>query len=79
MTPVTCTLCKYYSPDFTNQQGAGICRRHPPVPYLTPQGIVTVWPSVRKTDWCADGESGTSHDSLAVGEQIIAKGNGNIH
>ncbi|MGA2504222.1 MAG: hypothetical protein ABSG01_09050 [Anaerolineales bacterium] len=80
MTPASCTMCIYYSPDLKSADGSGICRRHPPTPYLLQIGPVAVWPTVRPMDWCADGEQGMSHDSLAAGKALIKKGDkGNGH
>lgn len=80
LVPASCNLCSYYSPDLTNPQGLGICRRKPPIVYLTTQGPVTVWPSVRPMDWCGEGNPGVSHDSRKAGEMILKdKGNGNKH
>lgn len=76
MIPASCTMCRYYSPNLTNRNENGICRRHPPQPFPMAQGALTVWPSVRPQDWCAEGESGMSHDSVAAGKMLLDKKNG---
>jgi hypothetical protein len=75
MIPISCTLCRWYSPNLTNRDGQGVCRRHPPAAYPMAQGGITIWPSVRPQDWCGEGESGISHDSVAAGKTILDKGN----
>ena len=79
MTPVSCTMCIYYSPNLSSPDGQGVCRRHPPTAYLIAQGTVSVWPTVRPSDWCADGEQGVSHDSVQAGKDLMKKGKGNGH
>ena len=81
MTPASCTMCVFYTPDLKSPEGLGVCRRHPPTIHLIPQGPLTIWPSVRHLDWCADGEQGVSHDSLQAGKELIKgdKGNGHHH
>lgn len=79
MIPTSCTMCTYYTPNLQDKNGHGICRRHPPTATLVPQGNVTVWPTVRPSDWCADGESGVSHDSLAAGQSILKDKNHGRH
>jgi hypothetical protein len=74
MLPASCTLCKFYSPDLSNPQGLGICRRHPPTAFPAGPGqVMTIWPTVKQTDWCADGEPGVSHDSTAAGKNLLGK------
>jgi hypothetical protein len=81
MTPASCLLCLYYTPDLNPQAapGNGICRRKTPVPVLIPQGAFTVWPTVKPTDWCGEGEAGISHDTKAMGNALLDKGNGHRH
>lgn len=81
MTPASCTMCIFYSPILKSPNGDGICRRHPPTSYALPNGSISVWPTVRPFDWCAEGEQGVSHDSLAAGKELIKsdKGNGHHH
>jgi hypothetical protein len=76
MSPTSCTLCRFYSPILQDANGQGVCRRHPPAAGILPQGIVTLWPTVRPMDWCAEGEQGVSHDSLAAGQNLLDKKNG---
>jgi hypothetical protein len=72
-------MCVYYSPNLKSGDGTGTCRRHPPTTYLIPQGTVSVWPTVRHQDWCADGEQGVSHDSLQAGKELLKGDRGNGH
>jgi hypothetical protein len=76
MTPASCTMCKYYSPSLSPTSEQGICRRHPPTVFIMPNGIVSGWPSVRPQDWCAEGETGVSHDSVTAGRLLMDKKNG---
>lgn len=84
MTPASCTLCKFYSPNMKDPNGHGLCRRKPPTAFpmgMGPKGSITltVWPTVKPSDWCAEGESGVSHDSAAAGQQVLDKKNGHHH
>ncbi len=81
MMPASCTLCIFYSPDLKRPDGLGVCRRHPPTAVLIQNGAVSIWPTVRPMDWCAEGEQGVSHDSLQAGKELIKgdKGNGHHH
>jgi hypothetical protein len=81
MTPASCTMCIFYSPNLTSRDGQGLCRRHPPTTYVITNGSASVWPTVRPSDWCAEGEPGVSHDSLLAGKKLIKgeKGNGHHH
>lgn len=71
MIPVSCTMCQFYTPDLTSKNNTGICRRHPPRAFLVPQGAVAVWPIVKPSDWCAEGEAGVSTDSKKAGEDLM--------
>jgi hypothetical protein len=46
---------------------------------ILPQGIAAIWPTVRATDWCGEGEAGISHDTQAMGKALMDKGNGHHH
>jgi hypothetical protein len=75
-------MCIFYSPVLRSPDGNGVCRRHPPVAYAVgPNASVSVWPVVKPSDWCADGEQGVSHDSLQAGKELMKgdKGNGHRH
>jgi hypothetical protein len=41
-----------------------------------PQQTITIWASVRPSDWCGEGEPGMSGDSIAAGKQALDKKNG---
>jgi hypothetical protein len=81
MMPASCTMCIFYSPDLISGEGKGACRRHPPTAYPIPPTTISVWPTVRPQDWCAEGEQGVSHDSLAAGKELVKgdKSNGHRH
>jgi len=82
MNPASCPLCKFYTPDLNPQAapGNGVCRRKPPVAVLVPNGmVVAIWPTVRATDWCVEGEPGISHDTSAMWKALMDKGNGHHH
>jgi hypothetical protein len=74
-------MCIFYTPNLKSPEVTGICRRHPPTTYLIARGTVSVWPTVRPPDWCAEGEQGVSHDSLQAGKELMKgdKGNGRRH
>jgi hypothetical protein len=74
MMPKSCVLCQFYTPDMTNPT-LGVCRKHPPTVYPMANGAVTIWPSVKQTDWCGEGQAGMSSDSVLAGKQAM---HGNI-
>ena len=80
LIPASCNLCSYYSPNLADPNGNGVCRRKPPTVYPMPQGLLTVWPTVKPLDWCGEGDPGISHDTKRAGELLLEKrGNGHNH
>lgn len=79
MSVAACPFCKFYSPVLSDKQGIGICRKHPPTAFpVQAQMSISVWPTVKPSDWCAEGEQGVSHDSVQAGKDLMEgdKGNG---
>jgi hypothetical protein len=82
MTPASCTMCTFYTPDLKDPRNAGTCRRHTPNAYpVGGNNALTVWPTVLPHDWCAEGEQGVSHDSRLAGQALMEndKKNGRHH
>ncbi len=47
-----CEKCKFYLPSTLQTEGA--CRRYPPTPVATMQGITNVFPGMQSVGWCGE-------------------------
>jgi hypothetical protein len=62
-----CVLCRFYMQlADTAAKGNGICRRHPPLVFITPQGLTASQPFTNPTNWCGEGQEGDPPPAVKV-------------
>ena len=47
-----CENCGLFNPSEKLQKGNGECRRYPPIPAISGERVVSMWPLVQQVDWC---------------------------